>query len=184
MTLLIFVTLLLTVSLAVLTVMSGKLRAKKSLVVNAAIAGAGVVALAIFVIVFGITNTSAEAALAESNFRYFLKASLILAGIFMFLTMIPTLMLFVEDKPSGYSGFLRKVFPTMSSAILLMIALLAYPLTRQITSTIGIFIYCVGVSEAMIMRLPYAVSDIKRLLSEKQKSQKNKKGRERSRRKG
>ena len=183
MTALFIITLLLTAAFVTLTALSRRLSGKASFAANVAAAGAGCVALLILVIVFGAINTSADAALAESNFRFFLKISLIFEGVFLFLTLVPALMLFVEEKPSGYSEFLRKVFPTLSSAILLLMGLLAYLLTRHITSYLGIFIYFIGVSEALIMRLPYAVADIKRLLTERKKSVKNN-SRGKSRRKG
>lgn len=181
MNVLLIITLLLAAATVILTASQRRLKPRTSLAVNASLASIGCVALVALVILFGQFNTSSETALAETDFRYFLKISLISEGVLLFMTLVPSLMIFVDDKTGGYSDFLRKVLPSLSSVLMLMAGFLAYPLVRHVALTVSVFVYCAAVCEAMIMRLPYVVVDIKRCMNDRQSGKSKKSGKKDSR---
>lgn len=167
MTILLIITLIMTAAFAALTILSRRLSAKLSLILNGGLAVLGAAGIPTLAIIFRALNTSADAAWAADNYAFFLKISLIASGILLFLTVVPTLISAMNVKTSGYSEFLRKAFPVIASSSLLMLSLLAYPFVRHITSNIGAFVYLTGAAESALMRLPYVLTDVKKYRSER-----------------
>ena len=136
------------------------------LTVESALTLLGVVGIVLVRVVFGSHDEGAGAVMHD-NFTMIFKFSLILSAVLLFFTVISTLSVSFGMIGIGFSRGLAAAFPVVCSVLMILISLFCDYLTRGSATSITAYIICLGVSEALVFRLPCALSSLIRFLREK-----------------
>ncbi len=135
------------------------------LCIESALTLLGIIGIIMVRVVFGAHDEGAGS-IMHDNFVMIFKYSLIICAVLLFFTVISSLSVSFDVVKLGFSRGLAAAFPVICSVLMILISLFCDYLTRGAATSITPYVICLGISEALVFRLPCAISSLIRFLKE------------------